>query len=202
MAQVRFTKNELRDQQIRLSQLEKYLPTLQLKKALLQLEVSNTQLAIDELTKKKMEAMQVASASEVLLTATEDCNVTDYAQVRHVNKRFENIAGVEVPIFESVRFVDADYSFLTTPPWVDAMVQQLQVVVGLKEHVHVVEEKKRALEHELREVSIRVNLFEKVLIPRCKQLIKKIKIFLGEQQLVAVAQAKVAKAKILARKEL
>ena len=40
MAEIKLTKNELRNQQNKLSQLEKYLPTLQLKKALLQLEVN------------------------------------------------------------------------------------------------------------------------------------------------------------------
>jgi len=45
-----------------------------------------------------------------------------------------------------------------------------------------------------------VNLFEKVLIPRSQENIKKIRIFLGDQQLSAVAQAKVAKRKILLRK--
>jgi V/A-type H+-transporting ATPase subunit D len=118
-----------------------------------------------------------------------------------VQKSFENIAGVEVPIFEAVHFVEKEYAFLTTPAWVDAMIEQLRNFVKSREKIHVMEERKRALEHELREVSIRVNLFEKILIPRCRSIIKKIQLFLGEQQLVAVSQAKVAKAKILARKE-
>jgi V/A-type H+-transporting ATPase subunit D len=41
---MRLTKTELRLQQLRLNQLQKYLPTLQLKKTLLQLEVNNAQL--------------------------------------------------------------------------------------------------------------------------------------------------------------
>ncbi len=40
MAEIKLTKNELRSQQNLLAQLEKYLPTLQLKKAMLQSEVS------------------------------------------------------------------------------------------------------------------------------------------------------------------
>ena len=62
-------------------------------------------------------------------------------------------------------------------------------------------EKKAALDKELREVSIRVNLFEKVLIPRSEANIKKIKVFLGDMELAAVSQAKVAKTKIEAGKE-
>ncbi len=201
MTQVRLTKNELRDQQIRLSQLDKYLPTLQLKKAMLQMEVNNVQLEIGRLKQDKKRAYEVVQSSESLLVEKSDCDVSHFAEVEHVQKRFENIAGVEIPIFESIRFVEMDYSFLTTPAWVDATILQLRDFVKIREKIHVMEEKKRALEHELREVSIRVNLFEKVLIPRCIESVKKIKLFLGEQQLVAVAQAKVAKAKILVRKE-
>jgi V/A-type H+-transporting ATPase subunit D len=62
--------------------------------------------------------------------------------------------------------------------------------------VKIGKEKLAALEKELREVSIRVNLFEKILIPRAVSNIKKIKVFLNDQQLEAVSQAKVAKAKI------
>ena len=63
--------------------------------------------------------------------------------------------------------------------------------------IDIAHEKKKALEDEFREVSIRVNLFEKILIPRALRNIKKIKVFLGDQQLAAVSQAKVAKRKIL-----
>lgn len=199
---VRLTKNELRDQQIRLSQLEKYLPTLQLKKAMLQSEVNHVRNEIAEQELRKQEAKKVAEKAKGLIADTSECSPLQYVDVEHVQKRFENIAGVEIPIFEGVRFVEVDYPLLTTSAWVDSVVSQLRVVVEVREKIHVLEEKKRALEHELREVSIRVNLFEKVLIPRCTSTIKKIQLFLGEQQLVAVAQAKVAKAKILARKEL
>ena len=45
-----------------------------------------------------------------------------------------------------------------------------------------------------------MNLFEKVLIPRADRNIRRIRIFLGDQQLAAVAQAKVSKKKIHKRK--
>jgi len=47
MAEVKLQKNELRAQQARLNQLQRYLPTLQLKKALLQVEVQNAKAGID-----------------------------------------------------------------------------------------------------------------------------------------------------------
>ena len=49
MVQVKLTKTELRLQQLKHGRLSKYLPTLQLKKAMLQLEVNQAQGEIDQL---------------------------------------------------------------------------------------------------------------------------------------------------------
>ena len=66
----------------------------------------------------------------------------------------------------------------------------------MHERIKVAYEQRNALEKELREVSIRVNLFEKILIPRAVDNIRRIKVFLGDQELAAVCRAKVAKNKI------
>lgn len=200
MANVRLTKTELRDQQKKLDQLEKYLPTLQLKKALLQMEINQTQLTIVEVTKKKVEKEKELLPILKMLEEKIDCYPEKYTQIIHVNKHYENIAGVESPIFESVTFKKNDYFLFDTPAWTDAVIEKKKEAISIQEHLQVLEEKKRALQYELREVSIRVNLFEKVLIPQAKSSIKKIRLFLGEQQLAAVAQAKVAKKKIELRK--
>jgi V/A-type H+-transporting ATPase subunit D len=121
------------------------------------------------------------------------------AEILHVKKTYENIAGVEIPIFQEVVFKEPDYFLFDTPVWTEKAMEKVRDFVTAKEKVKVAQEKKEALEKELREVSIRVNLFEKVLIPRALENIKKIRIFLGDLQLSAVAQAKVAKRKILER---
>lgn len=197
---VKLTKNALRDEQKKLEQLQKYLPTLQLKKALLQLEVSEikTELAIKKIEKTlKDEKIKEFSA---LLADTTELDVHDFIHVRNVDKRYENIAGVEVPFFEKVEFEQKEYFLFDTPIWFDSAIQILQEYISLKENIAVIEDRKNLLEKELKEVSIRVNLFEKVLIPRSIGAIKKIKIFLGDQQLAAVSQAKVAKIKIEKKK--
>lgn len=120
-------------------------------------------------------------------------------KVLDVTKKVENIAGVDIPVFEKVVFQDSDYSLFDTPVWLDSAISALKELIEIKEKRIVGEEKKRALEKELKEVSIRVNLFEKILIPRAEQNIKKIKVFLSDQLLAAVCQAKVSKEKILKR---
>lgn len=68
---VKLTKNELRDQQYRLKQLEKYLPTLQLKKAMLQMEVNNAIYEIEKLTSAYVEQKNSCEAFQGLLTDPE-----------------------------------------------------------------------------------------------------------------------------------
>lgn len=202
MADIKLTKNELRNQQTKLVQLERYLPTLQLKKAMLQSEVQEARLEILRLEQLFIEKKIQVESYSTLLSHTITLDPSQAIKIKNVIRRFENIAGVEVPYFEGIEFEEFSYSLFEMPPWVDPMVLALRSLAELQAHVQVIKEQKQALEKELREVSIRVNLFEKILIPRATENIKKIKVFLGDQQLAAVSQAKVAKAKIEANKEV
>lgn len=198
---IKLTKNELRNQQTRLSQFQRYLPTLQLKKAMLQFEVTLAHMEIGRL-KDEMTVIrhQVHPFSPFLLEKV-SVNLFQYAEIVHVKKHYENVAGVEIPIFDRVIFREADYTLFDSPIWADKATEIVRELVILREKMNIAEEKKRALEKELRDVSIRVNLFEKILIPRAQENIKKVRIFLGDQQLASVAQAKVAKKKIALKRE-
>lgn len=200
MAEIKLTKNELRLQQQRLAQLEKYLPTLQLKKAMLQLEVSDARIEISKCEEAYNKVNAEVDAYSPLVSDTFSFDFTGAAKVQKISRRYENIAGIEVPYFEGISFADFSYSLFESPPWVDSIVAGLRSLAEALARINVAREKKAALEKELRDVSIRVNLFEKILIPRSLKNIKKIKVFLGDQQLSAVSQAKVAKEKIVAHK--
>lgn len=196
MAEVKLTKNELRAQEKQLGQLEKYLPTLQLKKAMLQTEVNEARREIVLLEEAYEKARHVVDAYSPLLSEVLSINPYNVAKIKAINKSYENIAGVDVPTYESVDFEIFEYSLFDTPAWLDSVIASLRHLAEMRAQVRVIQEKKQALEYELRQVSIRVNLFEKILIPRCVKNIKKIKVFLGDQQLAAVGQVKMAKAKI------
>ncbi len=201
MAPPKLTKTELRTTQLRLNQLNRYLPTLQLKKAMLQLEVDQVQGAIDGVTREVGQKEQTVVSFASLLRDPEGFALADEIAIASVDTEMENIAGVDVPIFLGVRFSRTQVPRFTLPVWFEAAAEKLQQLMRLREQRKVLARRKSALEKELREVSIRVNLFEKVLIPRAQQQIRRIKIFLGDQQLSAVAQAKVSKQKIQKRLE-
>ncbi|MCP5469240.1 MAG: V-type ATP synthase subunit D [Chlamydiales bacterium] len=201
MSEIKLTKNELRSQQVRLGQLEKYLPTLQLKKAMLQSEVNDVRVEIQQLEDAFHMKRLDTSSSSGLYSQRIGIDFKQAAAVDHIDKKYENIAGVDIPIFQDVVFQPFEYSLFGTPAWLDIAVEELRELTRARARVLVAEEKKEALEKELREVSIRVNLFEKNLIPRAKRNIKRIRVFLGDQELAAVGQAKVAKGKIEMRKK-
>ena len=190
------TKTELRNQQHRLGQLQKYLPTLQLKKMLLQVEVQAAEQEIKEFAREFQLKKGRVVAYASLFSSSGSFDLFPAVKVVQIDRIAENIAGVDLPILDRVIFQESKHLLFDAPVWLDSAISGLRELIILKEKITISKERKAALEKELREVSIRVNLFEKILIPRAQEAIRKIKIFLGDQQLAAVCQAKVAKFKI------
>lgn len=59
----------------------------------------------------------------------------------------------------------------------------------------VAEERVQTLNHAVRRITQRVNLFEKILIPTAKENIQRIRIYLGDAERAAVVTSKLAKSK-------
>lgn len=200
MPEIKYTKTELRYQRIKLAQLKKYLPTLQLKKAQLQSMVNEVRQEIIALQAEYHEKKLQVSSAASLASERLGLDLSQAASIKRIGTRIDNVAGVDIPIFEDVEFETFEYSLFSTPAWVDVFIDELRELATARAKVVVSKMKKEALERELREVSIRVNLFEKNLIPKAERNIRRIRVFLGDQELSAIAQAKVAKSKIEAKK--
>jgi V/A-type H+-transporting ATPase subunit D len=104
-----------------------------------------------------------------------------------------NIAGVPIPIYRGAEFETAQYDILEKPLWLDAAVDNMKKKLLLDLEMQCLEEQQRRLKKELQTTSQRVNLFEKVKIPEAKLNIKKIGIYLGDQQTAAVVRGKISK---------
>lgn len=200
MNAIKLTKHSLRIQESRMQQLRKYLPTLQLKKALLQIEASECFLQLENVLRKYNEKYKEVQGFSKLFSAPDMATLLAPLQIDKSVITYDNIAGLEIPVLQKITFPVPDFSLFSTPFWWDSALQCLQALLYLKKQYTVMQKKHAVLECELRNVSIRVNLFEKILIPKTHHNIKKIQVFLGDQQLTAIAQSKVAKAKIIAKK--
>ncbi len=194
MAKIKLTKNELKKQKDALKMFKRYLPTLQLKKQQLQIEIAGVQEKADAVL-AELERFQEHLEAWVALYA-EDFPFGDHLGIEELLTGTGNIAGVEIPIFEKVSFHVADYDLFETPPWIDHGIKALQDTVSLHLQHRIYQEQKRRLEAELRVTTQRVNLFEKVKIPETKANIKKIAVYMGDQQTAAVVCGKIAKKKL------
>jgi V/A-type H+-transporting ATPase subunit D len=77
----------------------------------------------------------------------------------------------------------------------------LTAVLSLKAERRVLELQHELVIAELRTTSQRVNLFEKVKIPECRENIRVIKIAIGDAQTAAVTRGKIAKGRSRQAKE-
>ncbi len=194
MVKIKLTKGELKQQRDALRQYERYLPTLQLKKQQLQLEIARQENLLRE--RGQESALKKKNALQWSGLLVEPWLGRAWITPREKIIGSRNIAGVELPVFQRVEFSPAEYDLFILPLWVDAAIDFLRVMVSLREEARVIEEGLGILRHELRITNQRVNLFEKVKIPEAKEAIRLIKIYIGDQMANAVGRAKMAKAKI------
>lgn len=191
---VKLTKGELKRQRDALAQYERYLPTLQLKKQQLQLEILQ-QLSILEEKHKALEA-RLEGAQKWAGLLSEGAIKKEWFIPKSVAVGSKNIAGVDIPLFERADFDAAEYDLFVTPLWLDAGLEALRGIVALRQELIVIEKGIVILRQELRVTTQRVNLFEKVKIPEAKEAIRLIKIYIGDQMANAVGRSKMAKYKI------
>ena len=195
MAKVKLTKTELKAQSDALKRFQRFLPMLQLKKQQLQSEIAGI-IAKAEAVSARERAVREGLDKWVGLFATDEDLLPGLVRVKSIKKGESNIAGVAIPTFESIETDVKEIDAWATPAWVDNAVEVTTQILSLQCERQVYEEQRRLVTEELRQTSQRVNLFEKVKIPQCKEAIRVIKIALGDEQTAAVTRGKIAKSRV------
>jgi len=195
---VKLNKNSLREQNQNLKLYLEFLPTLELRKQQLQTEVRSSR---DEITAASKELETIISGARAFSVRIAGLMAQIKASliIEEVKVDLVNVAGVKVPQFRAVNFRKLPYSLVATPWIFDAAMTFFETAVSKKEQIRVLEEKFNLLDRELTKTTQRINLYEKVLIPQTRDSIRKIKVYLGDQQTAAVCRAKIAKNKIVKR---
>jgi V/A-type H+-transporting ATPase subunit D len=192
MAKIKLTKNELKKQKDSLKMYQRYLPTLMLKKQQLQGEIRTTEIRIKELMEEK-DKLDESFKDWVGVFGETGFFTPGILKITKLKTLEGNIAGVAIPIFQGAEFETAPYDLVHTPLWLDVAVEKMEQVILLDLEARILEEQRKRLDHELRVTTQRVNLFEKIKIPETKGNIKKIGVYLGDQQTSAVVRGKIAK---------
>lgn len=189
---IKLTKNELKAQKESLKMYRRYLPTLQLKKQQLQTEIRTIEIRAREIRANR-DRLNADFQAWIAVFGEAEAFAPETIEVREVRTSTGNIAGVTIPIFEGVEFERAPYDLYSVPPWVDTASDRLEKVLSLDLEAQTLDEQVRLLQQELRTTTQRVNLFEKVKIPETRSNIKKITVYLGDQQVAAVVRGKISK---------
>ena len=198
MAKIKLTKNELKVQKDALKMYRRYLPTLTLKKQQLQSEIRTIE-AKAKAVRKEREDLEFGFREWIAVFSEMDAFPKGIITVSNIRKGKGNIAGVDIPTFEGADFSRGDYDLYETPLWVDIAANHMEKAMSLDLEAEVLDEQVRLLEIELLATSQRVNLFEKVKIPETEENIKKISIYMADQQVSAVVRSKISKRKIALR---
>ena len=198
MAKIKLTKNELKVQKDALKMYQRYLPTLTLKKQQLQSEIRIIEAKAKAVRREKDE-LEKGFGSWIAVFSESDVFPEGIITVSNIRKGKGNIAGVDIPTYEGADFSRGDYDLYETPLWVDIAANHMEKAISLDLEAEVLDEQVRLLSAELLSTSPRVNLFEKVKIPETQNIIKKISIYMADQQVSAVVRSKISKRKIALR---
>lgn len=195
MAKIKLSKNELKRQKEALKRFLRYLPTLSLKKQQLQMELRKIEATLD--SKKGAYEKLVSALLKWVAVFGEQVDLEALISVKELRTGENNVAGIDIPVFEGLEFQDMPYNLFKMPLWVDKAVAILKELATFVIEIYILEYQQKLLAEELRITTQRINLFEKVKIPEARENIRIIQIYLGDQQIAAVVRGKISKNKIV-----
>jgi len=194
MTRLALNKTELARKKRELATYRRFLPSLDLKRRQLLEERSRARADLAELERQRA-ALRDEAGRNIPMLSNRRISVEGLVTVRDVQLGEANIVGVCVPVFEGVDFTVEPYGLLSKPHWVDAVVEMLKRAAELQLREQVARERLERLEAGLKKVTQRVNLFEKVLIPRAEAAIRTIQVGLADIERASVVRSKIAKRK-------
>jgi len=192
MARLALNKASLSKQSQQLKTFERFLPSLDLKRRHLMAEQARERVAMGR-TRRAMEALRESVAVQIPMLANREIDLSELVKVKAARLGEHNVVGTRLPSLEGIEVQVRDYGYLAKPHWVDRLVDELTRMLELKMQLAVQERRAALLDEATRKVTQRVNLFEKVLIPRTRENIRKIRIYLADAERAAVVRSKIAK---------
>jgi len=199
MPRLALNKSSLSREKGSLETYQRFLPSLDLKRRQLIAERAKAARALKD-TEAKIQALSGEIGRSIPMLANQHIPIEGLVKLVGFDVGEENILGARLPNLKSVRVEVADYGLLLLPHWVDRYVEVAKEVIELRAEEHVQRQRFAVLETAVRKVTQRVNLFDKVLIPKSQDNIKRIQIYLSDSDRAAVVRSKIAKAKNEARK--
>jgi len=187
-------KASLNREQRMLRTFERFLPSLDLKRRRLMAERARAASALES-TREEIEAITVNLGQSLPMLANRDVTLGGMVSIESFDLAEENIVGTRLPVLQSVTVAIDRYPLMAKPHWVDGAVEEIRKVLELSTSERVAVKRLELLDAAVRVITQRVNLFDKVLIPRARRNIKRIRIYLSDSERAGVVTSKIAKEK-------
>lgn len=200
MPKLKLSKSSLHHQQEQLKLYKRLLPSLDLKRRQLTLEAQKAQGEY-EAARLAVEALETRIGEELPMLADEEFRPEGLVKLTGHQVGEQNVVGVRLPVLTSVECQVADYSRLASPPWVDVLVQRLKDAAEERLRAEIAGQRVEILRQQVRRITQRVNLFDKILIPAAKRNIQRIRVYLGDVERSGVITSKLAKGKQVGLRE-
>ncbi|MEY6434147.1 V-type ATP synthase subunit D [Thioalkalicoccus limnaeus] len=194
MSRIGLSKSSLAKQNRDLQTYERYLPALDLKRKQIMAERAKEQIA-EQQTQREIAALHERVRETLPMLANREIELDGLIRVERIRLGEENLLGTRLPVLEGLDLVRGDYGYLSKPHWVDTLVDILAEMLTLEARLALHQRRTDLLEEAVRKVTQRVNLFDKVLIPKARANIKRIRVHLSDAERAAIVRSKLAKGK-------
>jgi len=190
--QLKYNKTALREFQKKLQIRERALPTLKNKEAVLRAMVLEAKKGIEQIDNLLLSKIK---ENEPWKDLWQEFN-TNLIQIAKVHSTKIKVAGIDIPVFESLDTMEQDFSLFSNPFWFSNGVQELKEILEIRARKEYLSNKLALLEHARKKATQKVNLYEKVQIPTLASAIRQIKRYLEDEENLAKAGQKLLKQRL------
>lgn len=192
MSRAAQNKSTLNLEKERRQTFNRFLPSLELKQQQLLAERRKAMTSLESIS-TEIDTIRHQVQHQLPMLAAVNIELKGLVRVERCDVEAENLVGVLLPRLGKVTLVRASYGYLSRPHWVEALAERWEQVLHLQLQHQVMARRVELLQRAVRRITQRVNLFSKVLIPDAERNIKRIGLFLSDQERAAVVRSKIAK---------
>ncbi|MDE3743477.1 V-type ATP synthase subunit D [Maribacter polysaccharolyticus] len=187
-------KNTLASLKVELKEYNTALPVFEMKEQQLKEVV---QIIEDNIARLKQAISETNEKTKawVAVMAEETFDLLEMVRVKELITEKQEIAGLTIAVFKNLTFEDIEVDLLNTPLWVDAAMEVIRDQKTNRILVEIEERNLDLIREELAEARRMKNALKEVFIPETKENIRKIEIYLGDVERLAIGCAKLVKKK-------
>ena len=193
MARLSLNKSTLSELVKQLKTYQNFLPSLDLKRRQLLSEQEKARKELRELEGRE-QTLRPMIEKQIPMLGYTHVDVRGIVQVTNAEILEENVMGIRLPKLGRLDVKVSEYPFLAKPHWVDRVVRLLHQAIEIRMQRQVMERRLELLASSAKIISQRVNLFERVLIPKTEANIQRIRVYLSDSERASIVRAKIAKA--------